>query len=100
MMILVKKSRILEIYKLTHLGKKVRFSLFRLAKKQNGSVLGDKKRGFYNIMNVVLASTTGIMPKAINSIWLMLYQRRTKTRNLFHMKQQIQKGVRFCKTMM
>jgi hypothetical protein len=73
MMTSMKKSRILEIYKLTHLRKKGRFSLCKLAKKQNGSVLGERTRGFYNIMNVVLALTTSIMPKAINSIWLMLY---------------------------
>jgi hypothetical protein len=72
MMSSVKKSRILEIYKLTHLGKKGRSFLFRLAKKQNGSVLRKRKRGFYNIMNVILASTPSVMPKAISSIWLML----------------------------
>jgi hypothetical protein len=72
MMTSVKKSKILEIYKLTHMGKKVRLFMFKLANSQNGSVLGDKKKGFYNIMNVVLASTTGVMLEAINYIWLML----------------------------
>jgi len=73
MMISVKKSRILEIYKLTHMRKKGKFLLFRLAKKQNGLVSRERTRGFYNIMNVVLS--------------------------LFHMRQKIQKGVRFCKTL-
>ncbi len=73
MMTLVKKSRILEVHKLTHLGQKVRSFMFRLARKQNGSVLGNKRRGFYNIMNVILASTTGGMLEAISSIWSMLY---------------------------
>jgi len=65
----VKKSRILEIYKLTHLKKQGRFLLFKLAKKWNGSVLGERTKGFYNIMNVVLASTIGVMLKAISFIW-------------------------------
>lgn len=73
MMISVKKSRTLEVYELTHLRQKMRSFLFRLAKEQNGLVLGDKEKGFYNIMNVVLASTNGVMPKAISSICLMLY---------------------------
>jgi len=47
MMISMKKARILEVYKLTQLGQKMRSSLFRLARVQNGSVLGDKKKGFY-----------------------------------------------------
>jgi hypothetical protein len=46
-MISMKKARILEVYKLTQLGQKMRSSLFRLARVQNGSVLGDKKKGFY-----------------------------------------------------
>jgi hypothetical protein len=44
MMTLVKKSRTLEIYELTHLGQKMRSFLFKLAKVQNGSVLGEEKK--------------------------------------------------------
>jgi len=96
----VNKSRILEIYKLTHLKKKGRFFLFRLAKKQNGSVSGKRTRSLYNIMHVVLVSTIVIMPTAISCMKLMLYQRKTSPRSLFHMRQKIQKGVRLCRTMM
>jgi hypothetical protein len=63
----------LEVYKLTHLGQKVGFSLSKLARKQNGSILGGKTNDFYNIVNVVLASTIGVMPEAISFIWLMLH---------------------------
>jgi hypothetical protein len=56
-----------------------------MARKQNGSVVGDNKRGFYNIVNVVLASTIGVMPETISSIGLMFYQKRINTKNLFHM---------------
>jgi len=99
MMTLVKKSRTLEIYELTHLGQKTRSSLFRLAKVQNGLVLRDKKKTFYNIMNVVLASINGLMSGVIRFICLMLYERIIDTRSWLHMlrimKQQIQKEVRF-----
>ncbi len=61
MMISMKKSRTSKIYELIHLGQKMRYSLFKLAREQNGLVLGDKEKGFYNMMNVVLASTTGVM---------------------------------------
>ncbi len=100
MMTSVKKSRTLEIHKLTHLKKKGRFSLFRLAKKQNGSVSRDWTRSLHNIMRVVLVSTTIVMPATISCMWLMLYQRKTSPRSLFHMRQKIQKGETLCKTMM
>jgi hypothetical protein len=73
MMTSVKKSKTLEVYKLTHMRQKMRSSLFRLARVQNGSILGIKKKGFYNIMNVILESIIGVMLKVINYICLMLY---------------------------
>jgi hypothetical protein len=77
MTILVKKSRTLEVYKLINLREKMRSFLFKVAKVQNGLVLRDKKKGFYSIMNVVLASIIGVMPGIISSIYLILYQRMT-----------------------
>jgi hypothetical protein len=75
MMTLVKKSKTLEVYKLIHLREKMRSFLFKLARIRNGLVLGDKKKGFYGIMNVVLASIIGVMVGIISSICLILYQR-------------------------
>jgi hypothetical protein len=99
MMTSVKKSRTLEVYELTHLGQKMRSSLFRLTRVQNGSVLRDKEKGFYNIMNVVLASTIGVMLEVVSFICLMLYQKMINIMKWLHMlrkmRWQIQKEVRF-----
>jgi hypothetical protein len=69
----LKKSRTLRIHKMTHLGQKMRSTLFRLARVQNGLVLKDKKKSFFNIMNVVLVAIISVMPKIISSICLILY---------------------------
>jgi hypothetical protein len=42
-MTLVKRSRILELYKLTHLKEKKRFYLFKQVRIQSGLVLGDRQ---------------------------------------------------------
>ncbi len=73
--------------------KHMRLSLFKLAKKQNGLVSKERTRGFYNIMNVVLASTTGVMPKAISFIWLMLYQKKNQPKELVPHETKDTKGV-------
>jgi hypothetical protein len=44
MMTSVRKFRTLGVYELTHFGQKIRSSLFKLARVQNGSSLGDMKR--------------------------------------------------------
>jgi hypothetical protein len=67
------------------MGLKMISSLFRLARVQSGLASVDKEKGFYNIMNVVLALTTSIFPEVISYICLMLYQRMINTRNLLHM---------------
>jgi hypothetical protein len=87
-----------------HLRLKMIFSLFKLAKVQNGSILGDKKKSFFNIMNVVLASITYIVPEVISSICLMLYQRTINKTSWLHMlkrmMQQMKKEVRVLRIMM
>ncbi len=98
MITLVKKFKTLEVYKLTHLGQKMKLFMFVLARVHNGSVLGNKKKSFFIIMNVVLASITSIMPEVINSICLMLYQRMINKMSWFHMlrrmRQQMKKEVK------
>jgi hypothetical protein len=59
----------------------VRSFMSRLTKFQNGSVLRDKEKDFYNIMNVVLTSIIGVMLEVISFICLMLYQRMINTRS-------------------
>ncbi len=99
MMTSMRKFMTLEVYELTHTEQKIISFLFKLARVQNGLVLRDKGKGFHNIMNVVLASTTSVIPKIINSICLMLYQRMINTRSLLHMlrklKWEILREVRF-----
>jgi hypothetical protein len=48
-------------------------SLFRLARKQNGSVLGEGERILQHHEFCFGINNTSVMPKTINSICLMLY---------------------------
>jgi len=65
MMTSVRRSRTSELHKLTHLWKEKSFFLFRLAEKQNGSGLGERTESRYDIICVVLGSTTVIAAVAI-----------------------------------
>jgi hypothetical protein len=54
------------VFQLTHRKEKESFPLFRLAKRQNGSISGERIGSWYNIVLVVLGLTTTCMATTIS----------------------------------
>jgi hypothetical protein len=90
MMILVKRSKTLQVLKLMYLEKRRNCSVFSHDKRQSGWVSGGRTEGLFSMMLVVLVSITGHVLDAISCICLMLYLKKTHLSSLFQMKKQCQ----------
>jgi len=66
MMTSVKRYKTLQVLKLMHLEEMRSFSVFRQARKQIGSVSGERIGSWYNTILVVSESTTVGMTAAIS----------------------------------
>jgi hypothetical protein len=87
-MILVQRSKTLQILKLMYLEKKESFSVLRHEKKQNGWVSGGRAEDLDNMMRVALVFTTGCVSTTINYICLTSHQQKTYLRNLFQVRKR------------
>ncbi len=89
-MILVKRSKTLQVLRLMYLEEKESFSVFRQEKKHNGWVSGGRTENLYSITHVALVSTTGHVSATINCICLTSHQEKTYLRSLFQVKKRCQ----------
>jgi len=97
-MILVKRSKTLQILKLMYLDKKESFFMLRQEKKQNGWVSRGRAEDLDNIMHVALVSTTGHVSATISCICLTSHQQKTYLRSLFQVRKRCERAMNLCST--
>jgi hypothetical protein len=88
------KVATLGMRRLTHIWKKGSFSLCRLAQRWNGSKLEERTGSQYNIIPVVLGSTTLCASITTICMWLTLYLRMTNPRSSFRVRLKTERGMK------